>query len=446
MVEFNAFSASEIALKIRSGEVSSEEVVRACVERIAAREDVVRAWQFFDPELALRQARKRDRTKVRGAMHGVPVAIKDQFDTADILTGYGSPIYRGYRPPADAEVVARLRLAGAVVMGKTKCTEFSTFHPTDTANPIDPTRTPGGSSSGSAAAVADFMVPAAIGTQTVGSTIRPASYCGVFGYKPTFGCVPRGGALTQCHSLDTVGFFARVVEDLELMVNIATSTDTRLASSRVAQPVNFDLRGMYELSPPRVAFVRTPWWELADQTTRDHLLELVSLMTSAGAHVEELELPAAFGDLVNAHNTIFEVELSRSLTYELDNHPHLLSEELRSLLERGRSTNLDRYMAAQRTAAECRWQSGRLFDKHEVLLAPSTRSEAPVGLGSTGDPIFCRAWTLLGLPCVSLPGLYGPSGLPVGAQFIGPLYRDNLALGAARWTSNQALAVRGSGL
>lgn len=435
--ELNELSATETAHKVLSGEVSSEEVVQASVDRIEDREQVVRAWKYFDPEMALSLARRRDDAGTAGPLYGIPVGIKDQFDTADMPTGYGSPIYEGYRPAADAEAVARLRAAGAVVMGKTKCTELCTYHPTDTTNPLDPTRTPGGSSSGSAAAVADFMVPVAIGTQTVGSTIRPASFCGVFGYKPTFGSVSRAGALSQCHSLDTVGFFARTVENLELIVKTITRVDPRHASVRVAQPVDFDLRSPEELGRLRIAFARTPWWHAADKTTRSSLENLITRLGDRGALVDEVALPAVFDDLIDAHNTILEVELSRAFSHELRHHPRLLSEGVRDMLERGRTIDMDSYVAAQRLAAECRWASGELFINHDVLLAPSARGEAPVGLGSTGDPIFCRAWTLLGLPCVSFPGMYGPDGLPLGAQIVGPLYGDGLALSVARWVSSQ---------
>ena len=248
LTELNKLSATEAANKVLSREISSEELIRACIDRIEDREHTVSAWKFLDPELALVQAKRCDNTEAEGPLHGVPVGIKDQFDTTDMPTSYGSPIYEGYRPALDAESVARLRAAGAVVMGKTKCTELCTFHPTDTTNPFDPNRTPGGSSSGSAAAVADFMVPVATGTQTVGSTIRPASYCGIFGYKPTFGSVSLAGALSQCASLDTVGLFASTVEDLKLLMTTLTQVHPRQASMRIAQPVDLDLRGPGDLS------------------------------------------------------------------------------------------------------------------------------------------------------------------------------------------------------
>ena len=286
LAELSGLSATAAAGKIRSGEISSEELVRACLDRIEQQEPTVHAWRFLDPELALMQARRCDASETRSPLHGVPVAVKDQFDTADMPTGYGSPIYEGHRPAADAGYVARLREAGAVILGKTKLTEFALYHPTDTTNPLDPARTPGGSSSGSAAAVADFMVPVATGTQTVGSIIRPASYCGIFGYKPTFGSISRSGILTLCASLDHVGLFARTVEDLELFTKVITGTHPHHPSIRTAQPTNFDLRHPDEFERPRIAFVRTPQWPELDVSIRTRLEKAVTQLGEAGAVVD----------------------------------------------------------------------------------------------------------------------------------------------------------------
>ena len=437
LAELSGLSATEAAGKIRSGEISSEELVRACLDRIEQQEPTVHAWRFLDPELALVQARRCDASETRSPLHGVPVAVKDQFDTADMPTGYGSPIYEGHRPVADAGSVARLREAGAVILGKTKLTEFALYHPTDTTNPLDPARTPGGSSSGSAAAVADFMVPVATGTQTVGSIIRPASYCGIFGYKPTFGSISRSGVLPLCASLDHVGLFARTVEDLELFTKGITGTHPHHPSIRTAQPTNFDLRHPDEFERPRIAFVRTPQWPELDVSIRTRLEKAVTQLGEAGAVVDETSLPGKFGGLVEAQNTILEVELSCALSYEFENYPDRISDLLRGVIEQGNSIGMERYLEAQKLAAECRWESIGLFHDHDVLLAPSVRGEAPVGLESTGDPLFCRMWTLLGLPCVSLPGIHGPDGLPLGAQIIGPMYGDGLTLSVADWASQR---------
>src|ERR687893_675609 len=438
LAELSGLSATGAASKIRLGEISSEELVRACLDRIEEREPTIHAWKFLDPELALAQARQRDESEIEGPLHGVPVGIKDQFDTADMPTGYGSPIYEGHRPASDAESVARLRTAGAVILGKTKLTEFALYHPTDTTNPLDPARTPGGSSSGSVASVADNMVPVATGTQTVGSIIRPASYCGIFGYKPTFGSISRAGVLPLSVSLDHVGLFARTVEDLELFAKAITGTHTGYPSIRTAQPTDFDLRHPDELRRPRIAFVRTPQWPKLSGTIRDRLEKAAARLEECNAaFVEEVSLPAKFGGLVEAQETILGVELAHALSYEFENHRDQLSDLLYGVIERGNSVGMDEYVEARKLAAECLWESGGLFWDHDVLLSPSVRGEAPVGLGSTGDPLFCRMWTLLGLPCVSLPGISGPDGLPLGAQIIGPMYGDGLALSVAGWASRR---------
>src|ERR687890_440987 len=291
LAELSGLSATGAASKIRLGEISSEELVRACLDRIEEREPIVHAWTFLDPELALAQARRRDASEAEGPLHGVPVGIKDQFDTADMPTGYGSPIYDGHQPVADAGSVARLREAGAAILGKTKLTEFALYHPTDTTNPLDPARTPGGSSSGSVAAVADHMVPVATGTQTVGSIIRPASYCGIFGYKPTFGSISRSGVLPLCASLDHVGLFARTIEDLELFAKVITGTHPHHPSIRMAQPTNFELlRPPDEFERPRIPFVRTPQCPELEVSIRTRLEKAAAQLGEDGAVVDEISL------------------------------------------------------------------------------------------------------------------------------------------------------------
>src|ERR671913_406258 len=339
--DLSGLSATGAASKIRSGEISSEELVWACLDRIEEREPTVHAWKFLDPELALVQAQRCDASEARSPLHGIPIAVKDQFDTADMPTGYGSPIYEGHRPVADAGSVARLREAGAVILGKTELTEFALYHPTSTTNPLDRARTPGGSSSGSAAAVADYMVPVATGTQTVGSIIRPASYCGIFGYKPTFGSISRAGVLPLSVSLDHVGLFARTVEDLELFARAITGTHTRYPSIRTAQPTDFDLRRADHLERPRIAFVRTPQWPELDVSIRTRLEKAVTQLGEAGAVVDESSLPGKFDGLVEAQNTILEVELSCALSYEFENYPDRISDLLRGVIEQGNSVETD---------------------------------------------------------------------------------------------------------
>jgi Asp-tRNA(Asn)/Glu-tRNA(Gln) amidotransferase A subunit family amidase len=425
-------TALATAAAIRSGATTSEEVVTACLELIAEREDELHAWAHLDPEHALAQARQRDeQTRQRdpgetlGPLHGVPVGIKDLIDTADQPTSYGSPIHAGHQPSTDAVAVARLRDAGAVVLGKTVTTEFAVFTPGPTAHPDDPSRTPGGSSSGSAAAVAMGGVPLGLGTQTAGSVVRPASFCGVFGGKPTLGVIPTTGVKACSATLDHVGAFGRDIGDVALALGVMAGDVDRFA------PVDLGTR-------PRVGFCRTPWWDELEVTTRE-ALEAGAERLGRLADVVEVELPAGFDGLVDAQATIMAVEVRRALDAELREHPDLLSDQLRRYLEAAH-TSADGYEDALALAERCRAQLAELFAEPRVLLAPSVVGEAPP-ITTTGDPLLCRAWTLLGTPTISVPGLTGPSGLPLGAQVIAAPGADAAALAGAALA---AVALEGS--
>ena len=413
-------SATSAAAAIAAGELDSTTLVQACLDRIAERDGVVGAWQFLDPEAALRAARQRDATAPSGPLHGVPVAVKDLIDTADLPTRYGSDIYTGHRPTTDAVCVARLRAAGAVVLGKTVTTEFAAFSPGRTANPLDLTRTPGGSSSGSAAAVADWMVPIALGTQTAASVVRPASFCGVFGMKPTFGAVDRSGVKPLGPSLDTVGWFARTPQDLALVGRV-------LIGARGAE-----VRAAPLLERPRIGFVRTPQWPQADASTQQRLQQAVQRLTT-DADVREISLPGPFDALVEAQTVIMEREAALALDAEWRDHRQQLSEQLREMLARGRALPEAVYEQAQQLAADCRGRLDDLLADVDFLLAPSAVGEAPPGLDRTGDPVFARMWTLLGVPAVSVPGLVGPAGMPLGVQVLVASGGDERAVGAAAW-------------
>lgn len=413
-------SATSAAAAIAAGELSSTALVQACLDRIAERDGVVGAWQVLDPEAALRAARQRDATAPSGPLHGVPVAVKDLIDTADLPTRYGSDIYSGHRPAIDAACVARLRAAGAVVLGKTVTTEFAAFSPGRTANPLDPARTPGGSSSGSAAAVADRMVPIALGTQTAASIVRPASFCGVFGMKPTFGSVDRSGVKPLAPSLDTVGWFARTPEDLALVGRVLTGA--RGAEVRAA-PLP---------ERPRIGFVRTPQWPQADASTRERLQQAVHRLAT-DADVREISLPGPFDGLVEAQTMVMEREAALALDAEWREHRSQLSEQLREMLARGRALPEAVYEQAKELAADCRGRLDGLFADVDFLLAPSAVGEAPRGLDRTGDPVFARMWTLLGVPAVSVPGLVGPAGMPLGVQVLAASGGDERAVDAAAW-------------
>jgi Asp-tRNA(Asn)/Glu-tRNA(Gln) amidotransferase A subunit family amidase len=418
----NELSATEAARLIAGGDLTSEVLVAACLARIEARERAVQAWAFIDPEHALAQARARDREPPRGPLHGVPVGIKDVIDTADLPTEYGSPIYSGYRPRADASCVAQLRRSGCVILGKTVTTEFAQNHPAKTRNPLELGHTPGGSSSGSAAAVADFLVPLALGTQTGGSISRPASYCGVMGYKPSFGTVNRAGLAFCAESLDTIGLVARHVEDLASGIHVLSGR---------ALPDFAAMAGRM----PRVGLFRTPRWHEADAAAQRALEGAAAALARAGAKVSEFEAPADFEGLYDAQVTIMNYETARALAWEYENHPGELSVSLRPRLLAGWSIPRESYDAARRLARECRRRFAERMQACDFLVTPCATGEAPATLATTGSSVFVRVWTLLGVPTVALPFGAGPSGMPLGIQLAGRHDEDTALLGWAQWAA-----------
>jgi Asp-tRNA(Asn)/Glu-tRNA(Gln) amidotransferase A subunit family amidase len=349
------------------------------------------------------------------------------IDTSDMPTGYGSAIYEGHRPAADAACVALARAAGAIVLGKTVTTEFACFTAGKTANPRNPAHTPGGSSSGSAAAVADGMVPLALGTQTAGSVIRPASYCGVVGFKPSFGTIPRAGVKPLADSLDTIGTMARNVADAAFFAGVLGG---RPALRAVAMPAKV----------PQFGFYRTPMWENAEPSTAAALDHARAALDRAGARVAEIAAPPEHQGLTAAQETIMGFELVRGLAHERLQHSAELSPRLALLLDAGMSVGADAYDAARAEAAAARERLGGFFGQCEALLVPAAPGEAPAGLGYTGDPVFNRMWTLLGVPCVTLPAIWGDGGLPTGIQLIGRPGHDAPLMAAALF-AEQALAA-----
>lgn len=409
--------AAAAAIRVAAGELSPSALVADCARRIEERDPVVRAWVDWDPAPATAAAATAT-TTAPGPLHGVPVGIKDIIDTADLPTQHGSPIFAGHRPGADAAAVAALRAAGAIVLGKTATTEFAAYQPTTTTNPHDPAHTPGGSSSGSAAAVADGMVPVALGTQTAGSIVRPAAFCGVFGFKPSYGLADRRGIGAQAPSLDTLGWFARHADDLVLLLDVLA------AAPRPPAPPRPD-------EHPSVAVVRTEHWAEADDDARAALDTAAARLADAGAHVEELTLPSAFAGLTTAQATIQAFEAAETLGPLRSLHEDLLSPSLRALLDEGAAIQPEDHHAALAHGVLARDAAVAVFDRYSALLTPAARGAAPRGLDSTGDPLFCRAWTLLGGPVVAVPGLRAPGGLPVGVQLVGPHGGDRelIALG-----------------
>ncbi len=429
MTEPRFLSAREAARQIAQRQLTAEALVASYLDRIAARESVVGAWQYLDREQALAEARQRDAEVARGPLHGIPIAVKDLIDTCDMPTAYGSPIYRGHRPAADASCVALARAAGAVVLGKTVTTEFATFTPGKTANPHNPAHTPGGSSSGSAAAVADGMVPLGFGTQTAGSVIRPASFCGAVGYKPSFGLINRAGIKPLSDSLDTVGVYARDVEDAAFFAGVLTD---RPGLRRIVVPDR----------PPRFGLYRTPMWDEAEPATAAALDAARLALERAGAEVEELTIAAEHDGLTEAQDKIMGFETSRALADERIRHSAELSPRLAQLLDVGMAVGADEYDRARAKAAHARDGLGRFFANCDAVLTPAAPGEAPAGLGYTGNPVFNRMWTLLGTPCAALAAHWGESGLPTAVQLVGPIGDDVRLMACAAFLERALAAAR----
>ena len=415
----NQTSAFDAAAAIAAGKLTSEALVTACLERIRTREEAVQAWAFIDPDLALAQARSCDREKPRSRLHGIPVGIKDVLDTCDLPTEYGSAIYRGHRPKCDAACVAQVRELGGVVMGKTVSTEFATRHPNKTRHPLDPAHTPGGSSSGSAAAVADCMVPIAFGTQTSSSIIRPAAFCGIVGYKPSFGVINRAGLKFLSESLDTIGTLTRTIADAALAVEVLAG----LSAAR------FEHVG--ELKP-RIGICRTPYWNKADAASQANLESAARTLARGGARVSEIGLDGEFEALADTQIAVSGYETWRALSHERARFPDLISPSLTARLAAGGKVTRAQYEAGLALTARCRERIGAVLREHDVLLAPSAPGEAP-GIESTGDPIFGLTWTLLHLPCLTLPHGTGPAGLPLGVQIVGARGGDTAMFLNAEW-------------
>jgi Asp-tRNA(Asn)/Glu-tRNA(Gln) amidotransferase A subunit family amidase len=418
MQKLNELTAREAAKRLAAREITAEDLARACLARIEERESTVGAWIHLDPDAVLAQARRLDSGPVLGALHGLPIGVKDIIDTIDMPTCYGSAVYPGHRPAADAACVALARAAGALILGKTVSTEFAWFHPGKTANPRDPRCTPGGSSSGSAAAVADAMVPLAFGTQTAGSIVRPASYCGVVGYKPSYATLPRAGIKPLAESLDTLGVMARTPGDAALLVGVLSGRDL-LPSPRGQAPA--------------IALCRTHEWPAAQPETAAALEHAAKNAARAGAKVKELELPREFAGLLQAQIDLMNYEAYRALASDRVHKLAGLSDTLKKLLDAAGKVDVVRYDEARALAATCRAMLGDVFADADVILAPSAQGEAPRGLAATGDPVFCRIWTLLGVPVMNIPCSQGPNGLPVGVQIIGRIGDDARALGVAEW-------------
>jgi Asp-tRNA(Asn)/Glu-tRNA(Gln) amidotransferase A subunit family amidase len=419
--EPHRLSAVELARRIDAGSLTARQVVQSCLDRIKEREPVVRAWAHLDPAQALAAARDCDRGGKDGLLKGVPFGVKDIFDTADMPAGYGSPIYTGCRPSFDASAVALPRAAGAILLGKTVTTEFANRHPGPTANPHNPGHSPGGSSSGSAAAVADFMVPLAIGTQTGGSVIRPAAYCGVVGWKPSYGLFPPAGMHMNTDSLDTVGAMARSVADIALF-----------RAALMAIPYE---KPVMPARPPRLALCRTMHWDRALPEGRAVLEEAAARLRAAGAEIVDSDLPAECADISKIQSTHSYYEAPRNHAPELHRHAALLSDDLlaNGRIAAGRNLTLEDFRNALRQADRAREAASEWAGGFDAILTLPAPGQAPKTLASTGDAIFNGLWTVLYMPCLTLPAGEGPDGLPVGIQLVGRRHADARLLEIGLW-------------
>lgn len=437
-----ALPAVEIRDRIARGALKAVDYAQACLDRIAAHEGRVQAWAFLDSDHVLAQARALDARRASGAqigpLHGLPVGIKDIIDTAGMPTQNGTPIDEGRKPLNDAFVVARLKAAGAIIMGKTVSTECAFMHPGKTRNPVNPDHTPGGSSSGSAAAVAAGMVPFAIGTQTGGSVIRPAAYCGIVGVKPSFGTIPRSGILPQSPFLDTVGTFARSVQDAALLTEVLMGYDVGDPATFPAPPARLlDVAQARPPVKPMFAYVHLPAHDEADDQTRAAMAELVTFL---GEQCFETDLPRAFMQAEEQRRRINFAEMSKCYFGLERRGRDQMSEVLKAAMDEGKAVLARDYLAALDWRVLLTAGLDELFERCDAILAPATPGPAPEGLGSTGPSIFNGIWTLCGSPVVSLPLFWAENGLPMGVQVIGRRGDDARLLRTARWLMEQVAA------
>ena len=426
-------TASEALTEMDAGRLTSESLVAACLARIAERDAAVAAWASVDPQRALAAARAADTARAsgikQGPLAGIPVGIKDIIDTADYPTELGSQVFAGRQPDQDAAVVTALKSAGAIVLGKTVTTEFAFFGPGKTKNPRDPSRTPGGSSSGSAAAVADLQAPLALGTQTAGSMIRPASYCGVIGYKPTFGYTSLAGVLEQSKPLDTMGGYARSIPDIALLFDVLGSTAGKSPSlaAAIAEPLS---------RVPRLAFIRTPAWPQAEPATRA-AFELFANNFGTRAEIFEIALSPEFDGILRLQQIVQFSDIARNYGPIADANPDRVSSKLKEIIAEGRTFSSADYVAAQAEADQLYESLTAVLDGYDAILTPAATGPALLGLTSIGSPAFNGLWTYLEMPCISLP-LLEVDGMPVGVQIVGRRADDGSLLRIANWIMQQA--------
>ncbi len=438
LIELSATQALE---KIRAGEINSEELVKACLGRIDQVDADIEAWAHLNPEFAIDQARRLDTLRQAGGpvgpLHGIPVGVKDICDTESLPTENGTILDSGRQPEEDSRVVRLLKEAGAVIMGKTVTTELAVFGPGKTKNPHNAAHTPGGSSSGSAAAVAANMVPLAIGSQTNGSMLRPASYCGVIGFKPTHGLIPRTGVLSQSPPLDTIGTYARTLEDIALLTEslIASDPGDKYTRARALPALRNTVREDPPMTPV-VAFAKTPMWDQAGPETKEAFAEIVEVL---GDDCSDLPLSEPFDHLVDMHRHIMYADLAKSFAGYFERGREKLTDTLCSMIEEGQKVTAVQYNTAVDGQDLLNRGLNSIFDHYDIIITPAATGEAPEGLESTGSPVFNTLATYCGVPAISLPLMEGPNGLPLGVQVIGPRGDDARLLRNANWLVQRVL-------
>jgi Asp-tRNA(Asn)/Glu-tRNA(Gln) amidotransferase A subunit family amidase len=430
-----ARSAVDQVAAIAAGEAGVTDALEACLERIGAVEPEVRAFAFLDPDHARIEAelleRQRRAGRPIGPLHGLPVGVKDIIDVRGMPAENGTVLDDGRRPGADAALIRALKAAGSLVLGKTRTTELAYYAPTVTRNPHDPARTPGGSSSGSAAAVASGMVPVAIGTQTNGSVIRPASFCGVVGFKPSFGMIPRTGVLTQAAPLDTIGVFARSTADAALLADVLIGDDPGdpATSPRARQGLPAAATAEPPL-PPLFAFVRSPFWDQAEDDTKAAFEELAALL---GEQCDPVDLPAPFAKVHEWHGRIMQAGFAHNLRAYAERGWAQLSPQMQRAIEAGRQVTAPDYLDAVAWIERLNGGLDALFERYDAILTPAAPGVAPLSLESTGNPAFCTLWTFAGTPAISLPLLRGGTGLPLGVQLVARRGDDARLIRTAAW-------------
>ena len=446
MSDLTERSAIDLRDALAGGEISAVEVTQAHLAVIEAKDPAIGAWAFIDRQYAITQAEKLDEIRATGGpagpLHGLPVGLKDNIDTKDMPTENGTVIDAGRQPVEDAAIVTRLRQAGAVILGKTTTTELAYYQPTQTRNPHNGAHTPGGSSAGSAAAVAANMVPLAVGTQTGGSVVRPASFCGIVGFKPSHGLIPRTGCVTQAVELDTIGTMARNVADAALLAEILQGYDPGDPSTSVRAPMRLAETALSEAPvAPSFAFVRTPMWDKAEGWLQE---ALAGFADGLADRCGEVALSDIFADGWPAHRTVMVTGFARNLGHYDERAGSRLSSHMREAIAEGRDVKAADYLAARDLRDELNHGLDEIFDRHDAILTPAATGEAPASLDTTGNPVFNALWSFLGVPAITLPLLTGPAGMPTGVQLVGRRGDDARLLRTANWLHRTMMAGRDS--